>query len=195
MIDIGIDESQLNRLRDEIRGLKATLEREVATAINATSRSVMKDVNKEIRSELLTTKKAVDKALKIKGRARPGELSVTVVVRKVNRIPLRDFKARQTKAGVSYQISRSEGRESIKSAFIVKKLGGHVFIRGEKTRKPIYQRLGPSPWGVFVKRDQEKVVIVRGNAELRKQIERRIRFRILERQGKLNYQQGTLNRA
>jgi len=60
---------------------------------------------------------------------------------------------------------------------------GNAFKRVGKSRLPIQIQKGPSPWGVFVKREMTKQVEATANAELKKQVERRIRFINLKKTG------------
>ncbi|MEP0518550.1 MAG: hypothetical protein ABJO09_01070 [Hyphomicrobiales bacterium] len=50
-------------------------------------------------------------------------------------VPLRDLKPKQTSAGVSYTVAGKT--ETRRSAFVVKKLNGHVFKRVSRSRLPI----------------------------------------------------------
>ena len=59
--------------------------------------------------------------------------------RRVRSVPVMRFKPRQTRAGVSVRIKKSQGRKLIKSAFIAEMKTGHegVFYRLGKKRLPI----------------------------------------------------------
>lgn len=83
---------------------------------------------------------------------------------RTKRIPLIDFAARQTAAGVTYRNPGGGGRGMIPSAFIARTVvqtkgaligtGGHhegVFKRSGKKRLPIKERYGPSIGQVFSK--------------------------------------------
>ena len=60
---------------------------------------------------------------------------------------------------------------------------GNAFIRVGKTRLPIRKLLGPSPWGVFVVGKKIGPSAQQIEAELKKQIDRRIRFILLKQSG------------
>lgn len=183
MIEIKVPQQQIERLQQALKDAKRTVAQELAVAINATGKFLSREISKVVREELVASKKSVDKALQIHGRARPGALAVTVQMKKTERLSLREFQARETAKGVSYRISKSSGRKLAVSAFAVRRFGGRVFKRIEKTRIPITQLHGPSPWGVFVSGGRESRVINAGEAELLKQVERRIRFVNLKKQG------------
>jgi hypothetical protein len=180
----------VKELKAAIDGTKKKLPRELKIAVNATAKKTRTMMSREVRKELATKAKAVNKTINIVSRATEISLSSTVRLSKTKRIPLRDFGARQTRQGVSYKISKSKGRGMVPGAFQGPKPGvmntkwrGRVFKRVGKSRLPIAQLFGPSPWGIFVKRQLRTPVVRDGNAELSKQIQRRVRFNLLKRQG------------
>lgn len=81
---------------------------------------------------------------------------------------LRDYQARQTRAGVTYKVRRRGGRKLYmrggRTAFIVEKLGGHVFVRvgadppGPRKAK-IVKVYGPSiPQYAMTRREREQLI-------------------------------------
>lgn len=74
-------------------------------------------------------------------RASNAMLTYTIVA-KGGPVPLKHFKAYQTKKGVSAAPWRN--RKLYKSAFIVASLGGHVYWRKGKARLPIERVAGPN---------------------------------------------------
>ena len=190
MIQFALDKAQIARLDKALGDKRKRLPRELKTAINATAKKTKTTISKSIREELATKAAAVNKTIAIKSQATETSASATVVVKKTGRISLRDFGARQNKKGVSYRVSKSQGRKLAPGAFQGPKPGvmksswqGRVFKRAGKARLPIQQLHGPSPWGVVVKGKMESVFQKDANAELRKQIERRIRFIRLKNSG------------
>jgi len=150
--------------------------RETATAINATARKTINMLSKEIGKELATPQKAIKTTIKVASKASQNKLGATVRQRPTSRLSLKEFSARQTKKGVSYRVSKSQGRKTLAGAFIVDKIGGHAFKRKTKSRLPIVKLQGPSPWGVTVKNKLDQLVAKRDvEPELIKQVERRIR--------------------
>jgi hypothetical protein len=109
------------------------------------------------------------------------------------RLPLKHFAARQTKKGVTYTMQGK--RKLVASAFIVDSIGGHVFARHGakiamskgryigKMKQPIKKLYGPSPLVAALKNKIRRPLQKEANAELRKQIERRIRFIKLKNSG------------
>lgn len=160
------------------------LKRETATAINATARKTVNLLAKEIGKELATPQKEIKRKIAVSDKAKPQNLSATVKQRPTSRLSLKRFSARQTSKGVSYKISKTEGRKTIKGAFIQASLGGHVYRRQGKARLPITKLDGPSPWGVTQKKKLDELVAKRDvEPELVKQIDRRIRAVNFKKQG------------
>lgn len=183
---------KLAALKAALKNTQRNLQKELAVAVNATSKKSKSIINKEIRQELATTASAVGKTIAIKRAAKPGFPSAFVEVKKTARIPLRDFGAKQTAKGVTYKISKTKGRQTAPGAFQGPKPGvmkaswkGHVFKRAGKARLPIIKLFGASPHGVFTRGKRAAPSAAETQKELEKQIERRVRFVILEAQGKL----------
>lgn len=172
------------------------LPREMATAINATAKVVKRELAKEVTTELAVPQKVVMKTLSQRKKASRTSLDAIVQLAKTRRISLRQFGAKQTKAGVSYRISKREGRKFIPGAFQGPKPGvmkaswkGSVFARAPGAKRlPIIKQQGVSPWGVLAVRYRTvrgKIVPFRilkiADKELEKQVQRRIRAVMVRR--------------
>lgn len=171
------------KLAEAVERSGRNIRKEAAAVVNAVATKTQSGINKEIRTELAVKKKAIDGALEKGPRANAKNPFTDVTLKATRRIPLKEFKARQTKKGTSYRISKSTGRRSVPGAFVSNKLGGHVFKRRSKKRLPIQKLYGPSPLRVF--RRKEMLTPTRENvrAELRKQMLRRIKFNNLKAEG------------
>jgi hypothetical protein len=194
VINVVVDRARVKELSLAVQRSGKKLKKELAIAVNATSRFVKKQSAKEIGKELSTAQKNIAAVLAITQKAKAeGEHSnpkATVRVKKTGKIPLRDYGARQTKKGVSYKISKTKGRRMATGAFQGPKPGvmkaswrGRVFQRVGKSRLPIVQLFGPSPWGVFAIKKLKPPVMAAAKAELNKQVKRRIRFIKLKQSG------------
>jgi len=164
------------------------LPREMATAINATAKATQRQMAKEVTKELSVPQKVVASTLSQSRKASRSELKAAVRLSKTKRISLKEFGARQTKAGVSAKISKSKGRTTVPGGFQGPKVGamlarwrGNAFKRLAKTRLPIVKLQGPSPWGVFVKTGATKASVEFAQQELEKQVQRRIRAVMVRR--------------
>ena len=125
-------------------------------------------------------------SLSVPSQATPSNLSATIRVKKKTRPSLKEFKAKQVKKGVSYRISKSGKRKTINGAFINQKMGGHVFKRKTKARFPLSKMHGVSVWGVYEVNDLLKhFTQPQVEAELSKQIKRRLDFNIFKKKKKL----------
>jgi hypothetical protein len=191
MISLSIDQLQIKRLETAVRRAGKSISREISAAINSAAKKTRLDMGRKIRSELNIGKESVESVIKIVRPSTPGSLSAGVRLKETKRLPLRDFGAKQNKAGVSYKISKKGGRATVPSAFTVASIGNHAFKRvgvpvkmkkgryAGKMRQPIIKLMGPSPWGVFVKQRMTAVQVRETEAELKKQIERRINLNVL----------------
>ena len=189
MLTIAFDKKKVDELAKVLAGTKKKVSREMKIAVNATAKKTKTEVSKQIRAELAVKAKVVKETISVT-KATDSLAGAVVMVKQTKRIPLRDFGARQTKKGVSYKISKKGGRKFVAGAFQGPRPGamkaswrGRVFKRIGKERLPITQLWGPSPWGAMVKKKMKPIAVRKANKELEKQIERRIRFNVLKKQG------------
>lgn len=192
MLDVKFDQRKIAELEKSLGAKKKRLPVEIKIAVNATARKAVGLISKNVRAELNVKAKYIkDKRLiDVRPKATESTLTARVTLKKSARIPLREFGARQTKRGVSYRISKTQGRSIASGAFqgprpgvINIKWRGRVFKRVGKNRLPITQLYGPSPWGVFVKKSMREPVVFDTEKELQKQLDRRIRKNVLQSQG------------
>jgi hypothetical protein len=193
MIALSVTARGEKRLAKLLQGNAKRLRREMAIAVNATSKKTVAIWAKEVSKEVATAQKNIKATIKVRKKASAGESkSPTAVVtqKKTGRIPLRDFGARQNKKGTTYKISKGGKRGFVAGAFQGPKPGvmkaswrGRVFKRVGAGRLPIIQLFGPSPWGVSIKNNLKKPTVKATKIELIKQIERRIRFLKLKQSG------------
>lgn len=185
MIEIRADKSWEQAIKD-LDSVTKNLTKELGIVAWKTAKKTKSVAAKEITTELATKQSVVKDQITTKRRTTESE----VTVKKSKRLSLKEFKPRQTKAGVSYRISKSTGRNRIDGAFMgpspkasALKLKGHVWKRKGKSRLPIQKLMGPSPWGVLVKGDRVQNVTDETRAELRKQLDRQIRWLRLKNKG------------
>ena len=183
MITVTIDPGQIARMKAAIADTGRKLRAELAIACNQTATKGKNLVAKQIGKELAIPQKAIKLAINVGGKANTVNIKTSVDVRKDGRLNLGYFGARQTRKGVSYKISKSKGRKVSDGAFIIKKYNGKVYKRKGKARFPLAGQYGPSPWGVFVVGKKIEPSTNEIEAELKKQIDRRIRFLNLKKAG------------
>lgn len=190
MVEIKYKNDVMQRFAEAVGNAGRKMSAELAVAVNATARKTKSLMAKEVTKELAVAQKIVKKQITQIRKAKAAQPIAAVQLRKSDRIPLRDFGARQNKTGVSYRISKRTGRRTIPGAFQGPKPGlmktswrGHVFKRVGPARLPIIKLFGPSPLGVYAKQKAQKPVLLGTQEELGKQVERRIRFLLLKASG------------
>ena len=190
MIAIDIDVRKLDEFRRAIRAAGKSIPREMAAAFNATAKKTKSSISKQIRTELASSAKGVNDTISITKKATTQSLNAGVRLGKTKRVPLKDFGARQVRAGVSYRVSKGGSRKLATSAFMGPKpgvkaprLNGHVFKRKGPGRLPIVKLMGASPWAVFIKQRMSPEQVKMINAELLKQVDRRIKLNVMRANG------------
>lgn len=187
MINVQVRTGNIKKLQKAFADTPRKFPQQLSSAINATvsrGRNIVAGKIAGPKGELTTARKNVASSFQTKKSNRQ-TLTGYIFVRKSNRLSLKFFKAKQNKKGVSYRISKKEGRKSIPGAFIVETYGGHVYKRPTKQRPTGKQKRGPSPWGVYKKRRFDKQVKKELRKELKAQIKKRIRTQRLRQQGRI----------
>jgi hypothetical protein len=190
--------SQLERLAEEMGNKPKALVKELYIAVGAAANYGKSQVAKELAKELATKQKVIKDTISVQKKihAHGGNFAAKIIIKKSKRISLREFNPTQNKSGVSYRVSKREGRKHVAGAFrgprpglVNVKTNGNVFRRKGEERLPIIKLKGPSPLGVYYGREIGPLVLKRIEDELEKQVEKRIRFNVLKREGKLNWSQ------
>lgn|SRR5262245_25172793 len=146
-VTVRLDRSELDRL---LKGLGERGPIALQRAMNRGMDAAATEATRRISTDLKIAQSEVRKSLvKIPAQA-PRNLQASVAV-SGRRIPLIAFRARQTKAGVSYDLG--QGRQIIHSAFIAIMRSGHrgVWKRTGPKRTPIIELRGPSLPYIFRK--------------------------------------------
>jgi hypothetical protein len=187
---IEIDNSRLQRLADATAKARKNMKKELAAAINAVSKKTKLEMGRAIRNTVAMKKDESEKPLSIRANASESSLQAVVSLKKTPRLGLRHFGARQDKRGVTYKIAKQGGRSRANSAFSGPKPGvvklswkGNAFKRTGKNRLPIVQIKGVSAYGAYVKNELAAPQAKAVEAELTKQIERRINLNVLRASG------------
>lgn len=142
---ISINTKDVDRLLQDIPAKHLGLA--TVRALNKVAANVKTAANRAIRTRRALSASAVNKAMDIR-KANLGRLTSSLVVTG-RPIPLKDYKARQTAKGVTVKVSQGP-RKLVSGAFIVGRLGGHVYRRTGKARLPIEKLFGPSLPSTFV---------------------------------------------
>lgn len=190
MIALNIDTRQLIRLQRSVAAVKKSLPRELSAVVNKVAKRTQSSISKEIRKEIVVTAASLKDKIKNRRKASAGSPSAVVGLNYEDRLGLQYFKARQTKTGVSYKISKKGGRQSVAGAFmgpkpgiLAPRLNGGVFKRVGAQRLPIVKLRGVSPYGVYAKNEMSKEEVLRIENDLKTEMERRIQFNFARARG------------
>ena len=171
--------------------------RVIGRSLDRTRKSVASFASKDLRQRIALKKADIDRSIKTR---RSGEIQ-SLAALNLGRawfelrfsgkpIPLRDYNARQVRQGVSYRVSKQQGRKRYtrngQPAFFVRKFGGNVFTRigpdpvGPDSVK-IRKVYGPSlPQIASVKRMQRRL-IVHAVGTWRRELISNVRFAVSRR--------------
>ena len=199
MVGVDFDEGQMRRLQDALASVGKSgskqLSREIVGVINTTAGKTKNATAKELVKNVAVAQKVIKQYIRV-DKAKNGIANphAEVTIHGAFRMPLRDFSAKQNKSGVSYKTPK--GTKTIKSAFIVDSMGGHVFIRrgGKvkmtkglymgKMRQRIYKLFGPSPIVAALRNNTKPIVIREIEPIFHAQMEERIRTHVRKAMGK-----------
>ena len=149
-VEIKFDEVKMKRLQRMFRTMPGKLPQVMSRAINKTSKSAKTQIVKELRKDINSTAKGINKAIRSTRATTSTWQSIINILDR--RIPLISFKAKPTKKGTTYKVRVSGGRELAESAFIQTMKSGHKGVckrkRGVK-RNPIRELFGPAPGKAF----------------------------------------------
>ncbi len=164
MIKIKVGTSDLKGMETRLRKSSSRSTRKsIADAVNSASRKHLNNTVKEIKKNLSKPTSYIKKFVRLGKRANSANMQMDIIVKWAERPELSEFKAQKTGGGISYQINPSDGRKTIKSAFMHK---SKVFRRRGSQRLPIVNLKGVSVWGVVVKNDLVKKLEKQGRESL-----------------------------
>lgn len=154
--------------------LRSEAPKAIARGLNRTAQGAQTDAVRAVAENMKIRQAAVRKAIRI-AKANSTLLQAEVVATG-RRIPLIEFKARQTKRGVTYDLGG--GRQRIPSGFITIVGAGHVgvFARKGKARLPIQEKFGPSIPKVFANQAIMDAIRTRAEADLEKNVAHEIEY-------------------
>ena len=190
MIGIEVNANQLTALRKACGEAKKSFAKELAAGINATAKDVRLKISRDIGSEITMPAKDIKDRISTRDRATAVNPVAVVSLGWKKREGLQYFKARQTKSGVTYKISKKGGRGVVLGAFMgpspgtfAPKLHGGVFKRIGSARLPITKLRAVSAAGAFVKNKHDDVMPGFIEQKMLAQMERRINLNVLRANG------------
>ena len=175
--------------RASLKGMEKEVNKAAIRALTRVATTARKEADQEIRQRLTLSSGTVKQALKITKHR--GVLIVDIDATG-KPIALREYKARETRNGVTFQVAKGKPRKVYKrqgrAAFVIDKYGRHVFVRTGvdppgKAKAPMQKVYGPSIPQYFM----TKIVIGRLNRVTAQrwpiEFEREIAYRIGKAKG------------
>ena len=183
---VTVSGTKLAALKAALKNTKRKLERELSTAINATAKKVTLEAARQLKAEMTVSVKMIKKLIRVTSKATPGNPRAWIGLSEGYPIPLKYFRAKQLKRGVAFKVNPKVRAKSIlRDAFIVEQYGGNVYKRKTKNRFPLEKQFGPKPGDFFEAAGIVAKAKALAESELEKQMDRRIRFVLLESAGGL----------
>lgn len=159
-------------MRQELRQhIPWAAKRAERAAINKTIRNARTEISKRVGQDIALKAKTIKDSIKPRYARRVQRFPMGEITISPKAIPLKEYKPRPRRTGVSVKVLRKNKRKVIEHAFIVKSLGEHVFVRTGKSRLPIKKLFGPS-----VRKNVEKQ-----RPELEAYIKERFKYNIEDR--------------
>lgn len=197
LLSIKVQNDALKKLEKALADSPKEIGKRTERAINKTAAKHKTQIAKKLREFVKVKAKVAKDHIDIPQKAlAPHRLSSMVQVNQSKKLGLNRFGAKQNKKGVRYQISKTQ-KEFIPSAFIVDRLGGHVFKRKNQyipnpNRDPSIRRQnrqitaplrGTTMYNVYKRNKLEKWSKKTIAKELRFQIEQQVKY-VLEKKAK-----------
>jgi hypothetical protein len=176
-LKVTFDQAAIDRLKATLNQAASNIGREVAIAINETSKKCSTLASRELKKEIDLPAKTLKKAVRPGIRANKKSLETTIVLRKGHPFPLKLFlKKTTTKTGKTIKRNVARNAALVGKSFVVKRYRDNIFKRATNKRGPLVLQTGPSPGEAFKQAGIAKVTVETAQSELPKQVERRIRF-------------------
>jgi hypothetical protein len=174
MAVVTFDASQVLK---NVGNLPGAHRRAISRGLNKTAANVRTAASVAIRAKRSLSASTVRKALAIK-QANPNHLVATLSVTG-RPIPLKEYKANQTKRGVTVKVTPGKPKlvgHRGNRAFIIAKIGGHVFAREGKGRLPVKKLYGPSLPATFLQEEVRRAWTTAAQDALPKRLSEEIKF-------------------
>jgi hypothetical protein len=203
MIGWNINASAIAALARVLENDTKELKKDIRIAVNEAAKHVRSQWAKEIQKDVALPQREIKKTIKQEKATNLENPTATVTQNKTKRLPLKAFKPKFTKSGVTYKAYKSKGQVKLNNSFIPGKqgsyssvaYGGHVFTRQGtkrvmtkgrykgKMRQPIVKRFGPSPFEATMVHDIQDRLVAIGRTRLKEEILERLRYRSQKKSG------------
>jgi len=126
-VNIRVDQSDLRETVRALDGIRNGAPRAIKSAVNRTLQGVKTSMARETQKVIALPQRRIKKDIHIAKRASMNDFSGRVTS-KGQPVSLHSFKAKQKKRGVSVRVLKSEGRKTIRGAFIAKGKHGNMMV-------------------------------------------------------------------
>jgi len=149
-VQVKLDEKSIAEAQHILRAIPRAWPRVARRAINRTVDSAATDLKRKTSERIALKKGEIAKGIS-KYKASFANLTGSIATTAYRPGLIRFPGTKQKRAGVSYRISRTEGRKMVPHAFIQTMPSGHrgVFLRKDSKKLPIGEAHGPSIWQVI----------------------------------------------
>jgi len=181
---IDIDQNSSQAVARILTALGKSVNKELAVAVNKTTVQTRTAAARKMRESIKVPIRVLKKSIYQLKKATEAKPVSGIRIWEGFKIPLKYFKAEQRAGGVSYQagsLDKSHGYRP--HAFIVRKLGGNVFMRTGKKRFPIETQYGIAP--AAASEGVTEAAMATAEEKLPKQINERIRYLTQKAKGQL----------
>lgn len=172
----------LQQVKDTFTNLQAPrLNWALRNAINTAAKQVERFTEKQVADISSAQSKRVKKGVYIKGKA-TAQFLETDIIGSGTPLPLKFFKAKETKRGVTYTMF---GKQEILPHGFIKggrfpkridlKMGGNVFQRADGDQFPIAKQEGPSVAKVMSKPEITNAIVKKANERLIENIQSQLK--------------------
>lgn len=174
----------IQRARRELAHLKKEVDKAAIVALGRVATTVRKEADQEIRRRLSLKSSVVKEALRIK---KYRNVLIVDIEASGKPIALREYKARPTRKGVTFQVVKGRPRRVYlrqgRPGFLVDKLGRHVFVQVTPdppgpARHKIKKVYGPSIPQYFVTKHVTKTMMKTVAERWPIEFAREIKFRV-----------------
>jgi hypothetical protein len=182
MLQVSVDKSSMREIGRTIASLGFNVNKELATAVNKTTKQARTAGARELRKSIKLRAKVLKRAIYVGKPANAKRPTTSVNVRIT--LPLKFFEPQQRAAGVSYDIgAKDKSHAFITHAFVVKKFGNSVYKRAGKKRLPIIEQ--KMLFDSEAAKQAAEVCEATAREKLPIQVTERIRFLTLKAKGQL----------
>jgi hypothetical protein len=174
----------IDRARSELSDMRKEVNKAAIRALTRVATTARKEADQEIRQRLTLSSAEVKRSLQI---TKYRNVLIVDIDATGKPIALREYKARETRKGVTFQVARSRPRRIYRrqgrTGFVIDKYGRHVYVRVTpdppgKPKAKIQKVYGPSIPQYFMTKivigRMERVAMARWSIEF----EREIAFRV-----------------